>query len=252
MSASILKTVQQGLVKNAPMILTVVGALGTVATAVLASESALKAEKLIEEAENPSKADKALIYAEAYAPPVAIVAASLMCIFGANHVNHQRIAALAGAYILSETAFEEYKEKAEEMLGSKKVQQIKDEVIQKHVDENQPNMDNVYMTPNEPNAGALWFDETSQRYFHSSGDRLRKIENEANKILQKDGWVSLNDIYDLIGIPGIKLGDNLGWSTSMNSDVDMHIGGALTEGDQPCGTICLDPKPSSWWFSELA
>ena len=51
-----------------------------------------------------------------------------------NHNNKKRIASLAGAYLMSETALKEYKEKAKEVVGAKKAQQISDEIVQDHMD----------------------------------------------------------------------------------------------------------------------
>ena len=253
MPLAFIKDIQKCVIKNAPTILTVMGGRGTVASVFLAVDSTLKAQKMIEEHdEELSKADKALLYIEAYSPTAIMTAASLIAIFGANYVNRQRIAAIASAYILSESNFEEYKEKVQEMFGKKKAEQVQGNIVQDHIDDNPKRMDNVHISPYEPGASMLWFDETCHRYFYSSGERIRRVELEANKILAKDGWISLNDVYDMLGLPGVKIGYDLGWQKDLNREVEFDIGGALTEGDVPCGTISMDPRPSSWWFSETS
>lgn len=251
MQFTFVKDIQKCIIQNAPSILTVIGGIGTVASVALAVDGTLKAQKILEEGEGQSSSDKAIVYAASYAPCAIMTVASLTAIFGANHVNKQRIATIASAYILSESNFEEYRDKVEEMFGKKKEQQVRDNVIQDHIDSNKTSKDNVHMSAYEPGATTLWFDEVCQRYFYSSGERIRRVEIEANKILAKDGWVSLNDVYRMLGLPTVKIGDDIGWQCDTNGEVVIEIGGGLTEGDIPCGTIFMDPKPSSWWFSNV-
>ena len=252
--SNFLAKAQKEIVKNAPTILTVMGAIGTLASVALSSDSALKAQKALGKAGNDiSKADKALIYAEAYAPTAIMTTASLVCIFGSNHINKQRIASLAGAYILSETAFKEYRDKAEELVGKKKVQQIKDEIIQDHISTNPPTPENTYM-PYAGNSGqtlSLWYDDLTGRYFYSSAERIRKAELEATRMLQKNGYVSINDIYELLNLPTVKIGDDNGWMSDWCTEVNLDIEGGLTDVDMPCGVLVMDPRPSSAWLSEV-
>ena len=199
-----------------------------------------------------STADKALIYAKAYAPTAIMTAASIFCIFGGNHISKQRIASLAGAYILKETAFDEYKQKAEEMLGKKKASEISDDIIQSHINQNPPTEANT-LQPNIPNPVqlSLWYDETSNRYFYSNAEYIRRAELEANRMLDKNGYVGINDVYSILGIDEIPLGDDMGWQKDMNGEVTIEIGTALLGPDVPCGTIRMEVRPTSAWLSEV-
>lgn len=255
--SSFISKAQKEIVKNAPTILTVMGAIGTLASVALSSDSALKAKKALEKADDDiSKADKALIYAEAYAPTAIMTAASLVCIFGSNHINSQRIAGLAGAYILKETAFDEYKEKAEEIFG-KKAQQIKDEVVQDHISATPPTEQNTVIPTyyGGPETLSLWWDEVAKRYFYCSAEKIRKAELRANKELHISGFVSINDIYEMLELPPIKTGDDSGWEydlsdpmNSRNREVSINISGGLTDIDTPCGVMDMDPWPNSSWL----
>lgn len=258
---SIIVNLQKTLVKHAPTILTVMGAAGTVAAVALSSEAALKAKKVLEENEKKdiSTADKVLVYAKAYAPTAVMTAASLTCIFGSNHVNKQRLAGIASAYILSEAAFSEYKEKVEEVVGKKKSQQIKDEVVQSHIAQNPPTEFNTVVPSYHqgPDTLYLWWDEVAKRYFYCNAERIRKAEALANKELQLSGFVSINDIYEMLELPKIKTGDDSGWeydlndpTSSRNREVRINIDGGLTEIDTPCCVMDMDPWPNSQWFSQ--
>ena len=199
-----------------------------------------------------STADKAFIYAKAYAPTAIMTAASIFCIFGGNRISRQRIASLAGAYILKETAFDEYKQKAEEMLGKKKANEISDDIIQSHINQNPPTEANT-LQPNLPNPVqlSLWYDETSNRYFYSNAEYIRRAELEANRMLDKNGFVGINDVYSILGLDEIPLGDDMGWQKDINGEVTIEIGTALLGPDVPCGTIRMEVRPTSAWLSEV-
>lgn len=199
-----------------------------------------------------STADKAIIYAKAYAPTAIMTAASIFCIFGGNRISKQRIASLAGAYILKETAFDEYKQKAEEMLGKKKANEISDDIIQSHINQNPPTEANTLQT-NLPNPVqlSLWYDETSNRYFYSNAEYIRRAELEANRMLDKNGFVGINDVYSILGLDEIPLGDDMGWQKDINGEVTIEIGTALLGPDVPCGTIRMEVRPTSAWLSEV-
>lgn len=302
MKAGLFLKAQKFIVKNAPTILTTMGAVGTVAAVIMSSDSALKAKRIIEVEEfknqnqdlcdkylpenadskesikdicsimqsrgmteeeiraieyddtksTLSTADKAIIYAKAYAPTAIMTAASIFCIFGGNRISRQRIASLAGAYILKETAFDEYKQKAEEMLGKKKANEISDDIIQSHINQNPPTEANT-LQPNLPNPVqlSLWYDETSNRYFYSNAEYIRRAELEANRMLDKNGFVGINDVYSILGLDEIPLGDDMGWQKDINGEVTIEIGTALLGPDVPCGTIRMEVRPTSAWLSEV-
>jgi len=291
---------QKFIVKNAPTILTFMGAVGTLAAVALSSDSALKAKKVIAAEEfkklntdicdkylpegssnlytetdivntikengatkeeltsivrydgtnsKLSKADRALIYIKCYVPTAIMTAASIFCMFGSNYINKQRIAALAGAYILKSTAFDEYKDKVKGLLGEKKSNLISDEIIQEHINQNPPTDANTYQTtiPN-PMQLSLWWDETSKRYFYSNAEYIRRAELEATKQLQEDGYVGVNDVYELLGIEDVPLGEGQGWNKKMTNEVTITIGSALLGPDIPCGTITMEVHPKPEWL----
>ena len=256
MKAKALLNLQKLVTKNAPTILTVAGALGVVGTAVLSSDSALKAKATLDKAEEEkkelSKADKGLVYAKAYAPTVIMGAATIFCIFGSNKISKQRLAAVGAAYLLTENKFAEYKETAEDLLGAKTSTAVQDEIVQRHIDNNPPSNTNVIQsTIDGPLHTSLWYDETSGRYFYSNIEYIRQAELFGQRLVDEEGFCSVNDIYAKLGIPEIPLGDNKGWLQNDTNSVRVTIktGAALMGPDIPVGTMIMETKPDSAWFS---
>lgn len=257
-SSKFLDKIQKSIAKNSPTILAIMAGVGAAASVGLAIDGTLQSKKRIEEAKKESETgdistgDKALIYVRAYMPTVTMLAATELCIYGSYKIHEKRLAALGAAYILSESNFKEYKEKAEEMLGEKKTREIEDAIIQKHIDETPQTPSNTSENhlPNATQLG-LWFDETSRRYFYSNAEYIRRAEIEANAMLQKNGFVSINDVYELIGVDPIPLGDDMGWQSDLKEEVVIQIDAALMGPDIPVGTIRMEVHPSNAWISEV-
>ncbi len=260
----ILDKIQKSIVKNSPTILSVMGGVGAIASVALAADATLKSKQKINEARDIrrkdmqdaeadiSLPDKAAICIKEFTPTILMLLATETCIYESNKINQHRLATIAGAYILTETNFKEYKEQVEEMFGEKKAQELKDSIVQKHIDENPPTSENTVKNtlPNATQLG-LWYDETSKRYFYSNAEYIRKAEIEANALLQKNGFVSINDIYEMLGVETIPLGEEMGWQSDMNDEVIIRIDAALMGPDIPVGTITMEVHPSSSWISAV-
>ena len=119
--------------KNAPTILSTIGGVGVVATAVMAVKATPKALALIEqaEAEKGEKLTKLEVVKTAsvvYIPSVLVGAGTIACIFGANVLSKRQQAALMSAYALLDSSYKEYKAKTIELYGEDANNNIKDSI----------------------------------------------------------------------------------------------------------------------------
>ena len=88
----------------------------------------------------------------------------------------------------------------------------------------------------------LCYDAISGRYFKSDVDKIRKAENILNKKLMNDMYCSLNDFYDLVGLPFTQLGFELGWNVN-DSLVEIEFSTQLSEDDIPCVVVDYSVTP---------
>ena len=88
----------------------------------------------------------------------------------------------------------------------------------------------------------LWWDETSKRYFYSNVDYVRRAEIKANAQLNTD-FVSVNDVYNWLGIDTIDLMENDGWDPNEVGEIVLGIGSAIKEPDIIVWTLSMDAKP---------
>lgn len=248
--------------KNAPTILTITGITAMASSTYWAVKATPKALALKEKAEveknkkaGTFKGDKVNNWIpltkmeivqtcwRCYAPAFITGVLGAACLIGANSMNLRKNAALAAAYALSETNFREYREKTLDEVGEKKEEKIRNAVAEEKITKNPVNTSTVLETGN---GDTLCYDAICGRYFKSSIEKLKSALNELNMELVQDGYVSLNQYYDLIGLPDGMLGDDLGWSVNDNySTVQLDLSAQLTkdEAQTPCMVVAFKYGP---------
>lgn len=243
--SNFIKTVANKLSEHSPEILTGIGITGLLSTTVLAVKATPKALRLIDEKKEECDTDELTNMEviktcwKCYIPAAVTASVSVACIIGANTVNSKRNAVLATAYKLSESAFSEYKEKVIETIGEKKEEEVRDKIAKDRIERNPVNNNEVIITGK---GDVLCYDVVSGRYFKSDVDKIRKAENTLNKKLMNDMYCSLNEFYDLIGLPFTQMGFDLGWNVN-DSLVEIEFSTQLSEDDTPCVVIQYSVLP---------
>lgn len=247
----IVQQTKKSVKKNSPVILTAVGITGMVTSTVLAVKATPLALDLISEAEfekGEELTKKEVIKAtwKPYIPAVGTAVFSIACIIGANSIHMRRSAALATAYKLSQSALHEFKEKAVEVVGEKKVSEIKQKVNQDKVDKDPVSKTEVIITDK---GKTLMYDTISGRYFESSIEEINKIVNELNRDMLSDMYISLNQFYSAIGLQHTKAGYDLGWQCDKGL-IEVDFGATIADDGRPCITIDF-PYPPHYGFDRL-
>lgn len=201
--------------RNAPTILTCVGGLGVVATSIMAAKATPKAIRLLEEAkekkgENLTKLETFKVAGPVYIPSIITGISTLACIFGANALNKRQQATLMSAYALLDSSYKEYKSKVKEVYGENADKEIREEIVKDKYEDEAVTVDD---------GKQLFYEEYSGRYFETTPETVLKAEYEINKILSTDCYATLNEFYDLLNIPTVDFGDELGWSSAQMFDM---------------------------------
>ena len=234
--------------KNAPTILSTIGGVGVVATAVMAVKATPKALELIERAEEEKgeKLTKLEVVRKAsvvYIPSVLVGAGTIACIFGANVLNKRQQAALMSAYALLDSSYKEYKAKTVELYGEDADNKVKDEIAKDKYEE----------ATVQGDGEMLFYDSFSGQYFKSTLANVNNAEYQINRDLVMRDYAMVNEFYDYLGIPTIDGGDELGWSSGMNFDyywqvwIDfMHRKVTMEDGIE-CTIITMYSEPCLGW-----
>lgn len=230
--------------RRSPEILIALGVTGFISTTVLAVKATPKALQLIEEKKIAERKDKLTAVEtvqatwKCYIPAVVTGVTSTACIVGANSVHAKRNAALATAYKLSETAFKEFKDKAMEEVGEKKVETIYEKIAQDRVDKADTQTTEVEYTGN----GEYLYQDPFGRRFYSNRTAIDLAISRLNLKLSKWQYVSLNDFYEELGLEPAPEGDELGWNQK-GGDVDIRVKPATSATGNPCGVLMFTVRP---------
>ena len=247
------KDIQNGVSKHSPEILTGIGIASMLTTVVLAVKATPKALEKIDKAkeekgEELSKVEVVKAAWKPYVPAAVTGVVGVGCLIGSNSINAKRNAALATAYQITTTAFNDYKEKVVETIGEKKEKTVRDKVAQKQVDDKPPVTTTVY---NTGKGGTLVYDPQFGQYFRCNIDSIDKAVNKLNNDMVSGytEYVSLNDFYDAIGVNRIAMGDNLGWNIGRDGLINVsHNTAIVTDDGEPCIVITYDVAPKYDYF----
>lgn len=247
-----IKNVKTGMKKRSPEILTGIGIAGMVTTTVLAVRATPKALRLIDDEKkdifnhlnqedipgnNVDYTDMSLKPIEVlkvawkpYIPAAITGVASITCLIGASSVNAKHNAALVTAYQLSTTALNEYKAKVVETIGEKKEAKVREELDKDHLKNDPVSGKEIFITST---GNVRFYDAMASRRFTSDIDSLRKIENNLNKRMRDEVYISLNDLYREIGLDEIPVGDELGWDIDKGY-INMTFTPLIDDDGTPC------------------
>ena len=246
-----LKQTRVFLSNNTPRILTGVAIGGVLSTVYLAVDSTPKAIKAIDaiKVEEPTVTDKIKATWKFYIPAALSCAGTIGCIIGAQTVNNRRQAALAGLYSISEKTLLEYKEELLTALGDEGAAEVRKNVSQRTAnpdysfapkpDGTEPQTQVIVVDDSEQ----LCHDAWSGRYFKSSRNAIEKARNDANSLILIDGYITVNEFYDHLGLDYIDAGNIVGWDT--DNLIDFSIDAVIGPDMKPCLSIQhrVAPKP---------
>lgn len=200
---------------HSPIVLSALGAVGVVTTAVMAAKATPKAMERLEIAEAEkryeelTKLETVLVAGPVYIPAILTGAATIACIFGASIMSHQQQRALTSAYIFLDRSFKEYKDKVNELYGENADREVRASIAKgKLVEVNRSVSDEHF----------LFYEEHYGQFFERTMLEVQDAEYQLNRKFAQEGEVSLNDFFEFLGLSETEIGDALGWSQEMICD----------------------------------
>ena len=182
--------------------------------------------------EKDATRDKILCYrnvvvgiAKLYAVPIALGVLSVTSILYSHKLISKRNAALTAAYSALSESFKDYRGNVIEKYGKEEDRKLyyglKEKEIEKPVldEDGNPTGETTTETVEEVTNShisdyAKFFDECCPAWSKDSERNLMFLkaqQNYANDLLHARGYVFLNEVYDLLGIPKTSAGQIIGW-----------------------------------------
>jgi len=175
-----------------------------------------------------------------YAPAITLGVVSVGCILASNNIMRKRNLALAAAYTAVDNSFKGYRNRVIERFGKELDRELKYNIKTKEIEETIINEDGTKSTvkktvqeldnPNQFNE----YSEFSRIYDDGckgwdkdpeySKTFLINAQRFANDKLQAQGYLYLNDVYDMLGFQRTYAGHVVGWLYDpSNPNVDSHV-----------------------------
>ena len=183
--------------------------------------------------------DLSIVYAQTgwklvklYGPAVAIGVTSIACMLGSNHILRKRNVALAAAFTAVDNSFKQYRGRLIDRFGKDLDRELRfgikaKEVEETVVDEN-GNEKTVTKTVNvvDPNIthdiySVVWCEGNTGWTKNAELNKvfLLKQQNYANDKLRMNHFVSLNEVYKMLGINPTSYGQLAGWIYTEDSSI---------------------------------
>ena len=213
--------------RHGSTILTCVAAAGTIGTAILVGAETPKALKLIEDAqyekgEPLTTMEKVKVAAPVYIPAITMGASTVACIFGAHVLSQKQSAAMASAYALVSSSYNEYRNKLIELYGGETDAKIKEEILKDKYDAHPYPIYATGLIGSSSDLASecdnkervLFYDDLSGRYFESTLLDVFSAEYHLNRNFAICGVSCPNEFYEFLGIPSVECGEVIGWTAA--------------------------------------
>ena len=236
--------------KHSPEILVIGGIVGTVAAAVMACKATTKVDSIMQEkkeklsairnctedtdieeyTQEDAKKDTVIVYVQTgmklvklYSPAVMLGLLSITSILASNNILRKRNIALTAAYSAVHKGFKEYRSRVVERFGDAVDKELRYDIKAHKIEETvtDDNGREISMEktvdiahPDVISEYARFFDESCAYWEKDSEYNLYFLKSRqqlANDMLVSRGYIFLNEVYDMLGIPKTKAGQIVGW-----------------------------------------
>lgn len=161
-------------------------------------------------------------YVKLYGPAVTLGILSILCIVGGQGILKKRNVALMAAIKTIEEGFMAYRKRVIEEFGEEKDYMFRNGIRAEKVTEtvvgedgkNKKVTTTVMKQDGMPSMYSRFFDESSEEWKRDSEYNkmfLLQVQNWFNNVLQTRGHVTLNEVYEALGLERSRAGFVVGW-----------------------------------------
>jgi hypothetical protein len=240
---SLLTKVLNSVSKHSPVIFMVTaigGVIGTAFEAISATPKVIDLLKEVEQEKGEELTTKEIISIswKEYIPTMVYASLTISSIVAGTSIALRRNAALISLVALTEKGIKQYKESVEKHLDRPTFVKLKEDMkedILRNTDEE--------MVIYTGKGNTLCYDSLSGRYFRSDRQSIVTAVNKISRDMLSEHFVTLNSLYDELGLSHTKLGDITGWHID-DGILEESFSSLLTEKGTPCLVMdfVLEPR----------
>ena len=185
--------------------------------------------------------------AKMYAPAIVLGATSVCCLVSQHTMMENKVtkleetvAGLGAAYIAIDTAFKNYRKRVIDKYGEEEDRKFRLGIKEEVTEEKLPNgktkkVTTQYVEDQDISDYAKFFTfdneqfqwQDAQHHIPDWDANIRFLNCQqayANQKLELQGYLFLNDVYDMLGLPKTKAGQVVGWIFDPeNKEIDSHV-----------------------------
>lgn len=206
-------------------------------------------------------AQTGLKIAKLYAPAIAIGALSITSILAGHNILRKRNLALAAAYTAVDTGFKEYRGRVIKRFGEQLDKELKYDIKAKEIEETVVDEKGKEKTVKKtievanPASGCspytFCFDESATGWIRDAESNkffLMRQQDYANERLKARGYLFLNEVLDMLGIPRCRAGQTVGWIYDESNPIgDNYVDfGMLNINSEPARAFMNGLEQSIW------
>lgn len=228
--------------------------IGMISAVILAVKAGKEAEEDIEELKEELDTDE-LSFGEIvrttwkrFIPVALILTLTISCFLYSTNKMMKRYAALSTAYALTESYMKDYIHTAQEELGPKKEQTIRDKVMEKRVN-SQPVAERGIVETGK--GDILFYDSITTRYFKSSMDEVKNAEADLASIYKSENELTIDEYTGRLGLGRFStIGNYMGWHMTgkfdgtQNFHFEYTYGGDEKTGEPYCAIYFYNNMPT--------
>lgn len=244
--------------KYSPQILTAVGVVGVVAAVGLTIRSTLKLNETLEKTEKDLfvvknsrdeltekqyRKELTRVYlhrtgdlVKLYGPPLGALVIGTTAFLGANNILSRRNVALAAAYNVVKAEYDQFRANVRDELGEDRERELRLGLRDEKVTDIETGKE-ITVKKGDPSRYSRYakiFDEGNENFNkHSREANLTFLlgqQSYATQRLQRRGWLTLNEVYEALGLPQTPDGAVVGW---VSDGADGYVDFGIFDLDSP-------------------
>jgi hypothetical protein len=181
-----------------------------------------------------------------YAPAVILGSLSITAMVSSNNILRKRNIALAAAYTAVDKSFKDYRGRVVERFGKEldkelrynvKAKEFEEKVVDEKTGKEKIEKKTVeIMNPDVYSDYAKFFDEGCSGFTKDPEHNLwflKRQQEYANEKLKRNGYLFLNDVYDMLGIDRTAAGQQVGWIYDEKNPIgDNYVDFGIYDGNR--------------------